>query len=45
MPKRLRLSVHVALTLIALATTDRAPRLVVAGPRDLQTFGGYSLKD
>ncbi len=38
MTKRLRLSAHVALTLVAFATTGRAPRLVTVGPRDLPTF-------
>jgi hypothetical protein len=35
MAKRLRSSLHVAVTLIAFATTGRAPRVVAVGPRDL----------
>ena len=35
MAKRLRLSLHVAVTLVAFATTGRAPRVVPVGPRDL----------
>jgi hypothetical protein len=35
MPKRLRLSLHLTLTLVAFATTGRAPRVVAVGPRDL----------
>jgi len=37
MPKRFRLSVHVALTLISFVTTGRAPRLLAFGARDLAT--------
>jgi hypothetical protein len=35
MAQRLRLSLHVALTLVAFATTGRAPRVLPVGPRDL----------
>ena len=35
MAQRLRLSLHVALTLVALATTGRAPQVLKLGPRDL----------
>ena len=38
MPKRFRLSVHVALTLISFVTTGRAPRLVAFEARDLVTI-------
>jgi hypothetical protein len=38
MPKRVRLYIHACLTVIALATTGRAPRIVMVGPRDLPTF-------
>jgi hypothetical protein len=37
MPKRSRLSVHVALTLISFVTTGRAPRVLAFGARDLVT--------
>jgi hypothetical protein len=37
MAKRLQLSLHIALTIIAFATTGRPPRLVAHGPRDLAT--------
>jgi hypothetical protein len=42
-PKRFRLSVHVALTLISFVTTGRAPRLVAFGARDLATIGRGSV--
>jgi hypothetical protein len=35
MAKRLRLSLHVAVTLVAFATTGRAPQVLPVGPRDL----------
>jgi hypothetical protein len=35
MAKRLRLSLHVALTLVAFATAGRAPQVMKLGPRDL----------
>jgi len=35
MAKRLRFTLHVALTLVAFATAGRAPQLVKLGPRDL----------
>ncbi len=35
MAKRLRLSLHVALTLVAFATAGRAPQVLKLGPRDL----------
>lgn len=35
MAKRLRLSLHVAVTLVAFATTGRAPQVAKLGPRDL----------
>src|SRR5688572_25176619 len=38
MPKRFRLSAHVALTLISFVTTGRAPRLLAFGARDLATL-------
>src|SRR5215207_11681340 len=38
MPKRLRWSVHVVLTVISFATAGRAPRLPVVGPRDQQAI-------
>ncbi len=38
MPKRLRWSVHVMLTVISLATSGRAPRLPEVGPRDQQAI-------
>ena len=35
MAKRLRSSLHVALTLVAFATIGRAPQVLPVGPRDL----------
>jgi hypothetical protein len=35
MAKRLRWSLHVAVTLVAFATTGRAPQVHTVGPRDL----------
>jgi hypothetical protein len=35
MAQRLRLSLHVALTLVAFATVGRAPQVLKLGPRDL----------
>jgi hypothetical protein len=35
MAQRLRLSLHVALTLVAFATAGRAPQVPKLGPRDL----------
>jgi hypothetical protein len=35
MAKRLRLSLHVAVTLVAFATTGRAPQVLKLSPRDL----------
>jgi hypothetical protein len=37
-PKRFRLSAHVALTLISFVTTGPAPRLAAFGSRDLATI-------
>ena len=38
MPKRIRWSVHVVLTVISFATAGREPRLPVVGPRDQQAI-------
>ena len=38
MPKRIRWSVHVVLTVISFATSGRAPRLPEVGPRDQQAI-------